>query len=336
MVNIIGKSTTLFLLTLLLVRGHIFSHFNIFKPLSTYWKENIGQFSFQNSNLTNYKQKIEIQVLKLVEQFRQEQQIVYDDFNKQFNLYKKNFTKAYEDTLKTLSQRRNIVNDLDVIIIKRPKQIDESLEQFRQWYDEVILKYNVSAEKIRFEPIDQTSTSIWNSIMDTFFSKSNQSLFSKPPFDQLYSNLDTNWKLIQETANENIILLVNQSLKELELLQDEKTMSIKELIDQSQEIIRKTLNTTEIVKEKQILELKIKQLEKSRTLWIESKKEKLNEQMKYFQDKILISNKLYEELLMKRRDSVEYNGVTDETLRKLLSIVDPSENANHNEKSEIT
>lgn len=95
---------------------------------------------YRKYNLNQYKVEISTKVTESIENFRKDQLKVETVAQKDLESYKEKINQLYESNLAALNKQKNAVDEIKKIIqLKRPPKIDDSLEQFKRFYNESII-----------------------------------------------------------------------------------------------------------------------------------------------------------------------------------------------------
>jgi hypothetical protein len=308
----------------------LFIHFitcNIIENIAYFTYEKFSQlseeFKYRKSSVEQYQHQLDQKLRKSFEQFRNNQISISNNAANELMIYLNRFNKIYNDTTSSLQLQRNKMNEFEKSFIRRPRQIDESLDRFKKFYDESFNKVTQS-----FQP-----TFPWFIRFNIFhFIPFDNSITTKDPFsnqiDMLQNNLISQLNSLSQMLVDPSIKADNNIkslLSEINHFQEELIINANQILKQSQDSIKKTLNKQELLNEKIKLESKLKLLEKNANIWIENKLASLEMNLKSLQEKLSVSNKLYEELLGKKQAELEYSKSNDATLRKVLSLIDHSD-----------
>lgn len=114
-------------------------------------------------------------------------------------------------------------------------------------------------------------------------------------------------------------------LNEFSVFQEDISARASDLLRRSQQAIDDSANKADLLREKLELERQLRTLERAVNAWVEEKFTTMETRVKALQDKLKISNSLYEELVGKRQAEAEYSQMNDATLRRILGLIDPSD-----------
>jgi len=398
---------------------------NPLSTIATSFSQFIGSInegiSYHKSSASQYRAKLRQNVVNIFDRFRSSQSILSQQTQHEFELYMNQLNQIYSDTLASLQQQRNYIKELEKNIPSRPKQIDESLERFRKFYDEsivhkMIVKDSKSESTITISPskrppssIAKTPTrprllkslptsksssssrhstdstdstkqkysgekpstmkSLTKSIRKYFKSTSSSLLSSSSSssttrkeenifrdvtrnieetsasfslqMDLLAATLGRQWSYLTHTIQDvvgtestgeggivvgsQIQSQINSLLQEFTVFQEDVATRANDILKRSQQAIDESVNKTDILREKVELEKQLRTLERAVNAWVEDKFTAMETRVKTLQDKLKISNSLYEELVGKRQAEAAYSQLNDATLRRILGLIDPTD-----------
>lgn len=268
-------------------------------------------------SLQQYQDRIYDMLRLTFLKFNSTQASYADDAKRNLEEYVLQLEKAYNDTVSVLNIQRISLRELEQNSQARPKQFDDSLEQFRKFYDASMHNYvNGSTSKRNFWPS-------WN-----FWSESDE---LHEPFSlqikKLSEQLNDNWSTVTRSAkdaSDAAKLALGQTIFDFNMKQDELISNAQSIVRKSQVAIKTTIDKNDLRRERQDLELKLGQLEEQATTWLESQTQKFELALKTLQENVLTTNSIYDELVIRRKASVQYIQQNDATLRTVLSLIDPS------------
>ena len=341
---------------------------------------------YRKSSLEQYRDQLTSKLTSSFDQFKKDQLKLSSDASNDFEIYLSQFKQIYNDTISSLQLQKNAIQQLKTFKIIRPSQIDESLEKFRTFYDENIVKKQMkqfpllldellppSSTKISLplhpqvikstttktqkeliklkkllksrymkhtskpifkdtsettKELTKTTKDISDNISDKMnaYFKLNKLSFSNQ-LENLNRNLISQWRTLTLTLLDHQSIITESSIQsfltEFQHIQNDIIHKADQLLLQSQNSINKSLNKKDILNEKIDFDTKFEELEETAQIWIDKKINTLDQQLKLLQEKLLNTNKLYEELLNKKRSELVYTTMNDETLHKVLSLIDP-------------
>jgi hypothetical protein len=257
-----------------------------------------------------------------LERFQIDQTAKTKESQQQLESYIRKVTVIYNDTITSLYKQRNLVEEIEKLDVYRPKKVDESLEQFRKWYDESLAPV-----------INSTSLLVSNKRYTndgySFQAATTYDLLPSLDFSILNRNLQDRLHLLKENAHTSSSLVerrVLQAIRELSQLQDDRILKdALQRLKQSQEAVQTALDKSDFQRERKLFEERLAGFERSRTVWLDERVKVLEASVKSFQETLISSNTVFSELVAKKRINVEYHAINDATLRKVLSLTDPSD-----------
>lgn len=376
---------------------------NPFESIITSFTQAIGSLndniSYRKSSATQYREKLRKNVMNIFDSFRSSQSVLSQQTQQEFEVYMNQLNQIYSDTLASLQQQRNYIKELEKNVPSRPKQIDESLERFRKFYDESIIhkivvnpklentsissfklppnvvktikrpllkrpslrikdlpksiqinqKYSTKKKKV-FQNMKKT---IRKYIKSTFNKSNEENIFRdvtrgleetsasfSHQMDLLGTTLSSQWSYLTHSIQDivgtdstgeggpmgsQLQSQISVLLQEFSTFQDDVSTRANDILKRSQQAIDDSVNKTDLLREKIELEKQLRLLERTVNTWVEDKFTSMEISVKLLQDKLKISNSLYEELVGKRQAEAAYSHLNDETLRRVLSLIDPAD-----------
>lgn len=299
------------------------------------------EIRFRQSSFTQYRNRLNEKYNYLFEKFTKSQLAKTNNAAKDFGVYLTKFNIIYNDTMTSLNQQRLRIQELELELGTRPKQIDESLERFRKFYDDSLSKMgqsfyssNSHVTKPLFPPLITENFEYPFRFRFSWHPPFGKDDIAFEPFESfsyqielLRNRLVFEWHSLTHNVLEPLQAdkVMKSVLLELQTYQTDIFQRANMVLQQSQKSLKNTVTKQELLQEKIKLDLKLKNLERSMNLWIESKIEILEMNLKAIQDKLNTTNLLYEELVNRRQSEVQYSHMNDVTLRKVLSLIDSSD-----------
>ena len=271
------------------------------------------EIRYRKLTLSQYRDSISNKLSLLLDGFGKDQTDLATKAQNELNIYLTKVKQQYSDSLESLQRQMDTIDELNRAAVERPKGIDDSLEMFMKFYNE-----SVSTT------LNQRSR-LWGSFQFKLSDITSPDPFPKQ-MDALSSSLRKNWSLLRKTAADysiNTETAVSNTLNDFTKFQEELANNAKLIAKVSQESIEKTFDKRNLRLERLALEEQLKTLEKQGSQWIEEKKKDFEVTLKSLQDKVQVTNLVYEELVIKRRASMQYSALNDATLNKILKLIDP-------------
>lgn len=283
---------------------------------------NLGEeISYRKFTLSQYRDTISKKLSVLLEGFGKDQTDLTTKAQNELNSYLTKVKQQYRDSLLSLQKQRDTIDELNRVAAKaRPRGIDDSLEMFMKFYNESVSTTLIQRNRW------------WDNLQSkfTYFSDFSSLSLSPDPFpiqmEKLSKSLRYNWETFKKTASDysiNAEVVVTNSLNEFTNFQEELANNARLVAKNSQESIEKAFDKKNLRLERLELEKQLKTLEKQGSQWIDEKKKDFEIAIKGFQDKVQMTNTVYEELIIKRRASMQYTALNDATLNKILKLIDP-------------
>lgn len=270
------------------------------------------EYKFRKSSIDQYREQIERFWNQSLSSFRTTQNLRYEETKQDLDNYRQRFNLLYINITNTILEQKKWTDIQPKFT--RQKQIDQSLEDFRRFYNETVYQAFVQE---REKPTS------------SFFKR--KSLFStngSEPFylqlDYLNKQLTKNWDSLillstesRRVAEDSIL----DSLAEFKKIQDEVILQAR-LLENS---TFAASNKRDLRTARAAFEQQLQHLEKDGSIWIESRLHSLEASLKSLQDRIKASESIYEELLGRKKSSLHYTLLNDMTLNKVLNMIDPND-----------
>ena len=273
------------------------------------------------SNLSNRDAKNQVQeVLQRYNELyldaietRRKQRESMKELNDNFNLKRKN-SKKFDYSLEDF---RRAYNGSVHFVTKRVKQRSKTSYPYGQFIQKKWRDYNI---------LVKNDDSQLSSAAKNIKVKDNKDKSFSQTMDELSRKLEK--QLDQSTSDstmEKRIKRVRSFAEEITRFQEELLISARQMSDTALNAIDLTLNRNDMRQEAINLQKQLDSLEKDRTTWVNARIKQLETGIKDLQNKIAAGNIIYEELLMKRRNSMHYTAMNDATLAQVLNLIDPSD-----------
>ena len=293
---------------------------SLYPQMISLYLNNLGEeISYRKYTLSQYRDSISMKLSVLLEGFGKDQNDLATKAQNELNSYLSKFKQQYSDSLISLQKQRDTIDELNRVAAKaRPRGIDDSLEMFMKFYNESVSTTLIQRNRW------------WDNLQYKFNYDFSSLSLSPDPFptqmETLSKSLRDNWETVKKTASDysiNAEVVVTNTLNEFTNFQEELANNARLVAKVSQESIEKAFDKKNLRLERLELEKQLKTLEKQGSQWIDEKKKDFEIAIKGFQDKVQITNSVYEELIIKRRASLQYSALNDATLNKLLKLIDP-------------
>lgn len=276
---------------------------------------------FRKLSLSQYRDTISNALGNYIDHFRADQNQILIDAQNDFKAYTKAFHQLYEDMSTTLLRQQETVKALEY---NRPRLMDESLENFIQFYNESMSPFLTTHSKHGRDNNSEVSRKYF--LRRKMIKKNEiffQSLYNKFVGSHLRDNWDSMRLSAQETV-QNAEESVRVALEDYHKLQEELALNAKQITAKSQDIIKNTLDKSLVRKETELLKSNLKKLENVGSQWLDEQMLKLDQALKVLQDSIQTTSSIYEELIVKRQATYYVTSQNDYTLSKILKLIDPA------------
>lgn len=221
--------------------------------IKTIFSDWSNKFRYRKYDLDQYREAISSKVTESIEKFRRDQLVAQSVAQKDLESYMDKFNQLYASNLAALEKRKEAVKDMrKKMEIKRPPKIDDSLEQFRQFYNESVTlgPYESVTKHLKFNFIDKA-----NNDESKKTRKRNILIRSKKPIRVASLIVPTKKALSMEKVMRTAAL-------DLIKIQEDLTSNAKLLALSTQKSIMTTIDKKNIRRETRNLEAQLKKLNK--------------------------------------------------------------------------
>lgn len=284
----------------------------IFQQSATFFHNIKSSFEERRKHaVAQYRVNLKARFESTFDSFTQQQTQSSKRAQQEFDLYINRFKESYNETIVMLENQKQVLRDLERKHRFRPRQFDESLEQFRKFYD-------ASSDHGKRQ-------NNWLSWLPWF---SDSSFQSQPFHEQIVKTtqlIKANWDSVADSASKTQRQTeesVNDALKEFASRQDDLRSKAQLLLSQSHDAIERAMSKEELLRERQELEDKFKLLERQGSAWVDTHFHQLETSLNSMRKNILETTAMYEELVVKRRTGVEISTGNDASLRQVLALMD--------------
>lgn len=278
------------------------------------WKF-LEEVNFRKVSTNQYKIQINDRINQTIRSIKHRQEVMSEDAEKELENYLASFNRLYNESLESMGKQREVIADLNdriqLYTKTRPKKIDESLDDFRQLFNESQLP---------------DLTNFWEFKDKEFTVRRKLAPYPTIPdskdkgLDSLTQILDNmNKKLRQNATSSNQFEV---KLKEIDKIKDEFWKGARNIEKASQQALEKSLNKQDLRIEKSLIEDRLKKFDKDTSDWIENQLTAAEEAFKNFKEQVSLSESMYLNLVGKKRAKLEYTAVTDKTLSLVLKLID--------------
>ena len=218
---------------------------------------------YRKYDLDQYREEISNKVAESIEHFRRDQLIAQSVAQRDLESYMEKFNLLYAKNLKSMEKQRIAVDEMRKRMeISRPPKIDDSLEQFRRFYNEsmIVGPYRLVGKSWKWNVMDKKSTKPQERIFEESMIKQSERLIEKFQNDWIYLFRNTtNQKGFQQ--KEGIIeRAMRNAVLDLSKLQDDLTSNARLLAVSTQNSIKTTIDKEDVRRETMNLEEQLKKL----------------------------------------------------------------------------
>ena len=303
-----------------------------------------SKFKYRKLDLDQYREAISSKVAESIENFRNDQLIAQSVAQKDLESYMEKFNQLYSKNLAALEKQRLAVDEMRrKVEIKRPPNIDDSLDQFRRFYNESIVlgPYEAVSKQLKFNFLDKKSFKLDSKdSLDPIFLEDNLVKQTERLKEKLYNdwnnlfgiNIDT--KKGKEKRNKmsrktgTFERTIRTAAMDLTKFQEDLTSNAYSIAISTQKSILTTIDKKDLRRETRNLEKQLKRLNREGSIWVDEKISYMESTLKQMQEKLQITEKDFEELLFKRKANMQYSAMNDVTLNQILNFIDPADKGN--------
>lgn len=266
------------------------------------------ELRYRKASFQQYQDQIEQFWNQSIDTFRNGQLRRSLVLEQELDEYRSKFDKLYQNITVVLQSQKDYLQELNNIVV-RPKQIDQSLEDFRRFYNETLYQAFLSGGP-------SLKVSLRINVTDTINAQ----------IDALNKQMKKNWDTLITSSQES------RNAAE-EVVRD----TFKEFANFHVAVVEKFENSaidmfpnsgitkTDLRARHKTLDAQLKRLEKEGSLWIENRFRVLEMSLKSLQERAKNSESIYEELISKRKSNLHYTVMNDITLNKVLQMIDPKD-----------
>ena len=288
------------------------------------------EIQFRKSSIEDYQKKISDRVSSSIDRFRNDQLRVKTRAEHDLESYMKKVNQLYTENLLSLGKQQQAIQDLSKRkIIQRPAKMDDSLEQFRKFYDESVTMSPYHVAKSTWEASWDWMSSF--SLMKAQKGASDYIQIEKRIEQQiatLTQRMQQGMQDAVETASESAESLeraFRNAAVDLTKVPEDILNNARKLATSSQSSIKRTIDKSDVRRETRDLEMKLQELSREGAQWMEEKLQMVETSFKLMQDTLQQRNMEFEEMITKRRSSMQYSAMNDATLNQLLKLIDPAD-----------
>lgn len=274
------------------------------------------EMRFQKSSLEQYKDQISTRITNTVADFKKSQEELKIDYEEQLDKYTNQFNDLYSESVASLNKQKETINEINNRLQKyrkdRPKQIDESLDEFRRLFNESSIpelpQLWSPPQAKSLDSLEATShkmedlNTYWNNISSrwtTFSSKDRK-------------------KMIREPRNtEDFKDFMKGIMVDFEKIQEDFKLNAKTIEKKSLNYFEEALNKQDIRIEKYSIDDRLKLFDQSVSLWFEERLQSVEEIFKGLQETIILRESVFSALANKKSAKLQYTVMTDQMLSQV-------------------
>jgi len=274
----------------------------------------LEEVRFHKSNLDQYRDRINRIESMSIDNFKADQSSYYSKQLREFESYLKLVDDTYKDVKRTIKIQQQAINELNRKYM-RSDRIDESLEAFKLFYNETSSSYLTFAKN----PLLVLSTM---RVTDMFHRQKDADDPWSMQIESLYKKLQQNWQLLTDEGPRSFEALIENTLQNITRFQDDVFRQVYVVRNFSQVLLPSASTKQDLRSARTLFETQLQRFETDRRVWIEDKKRLLDTSLQALNSKIAVRDSIYGELLDKRTEAIRYNAISDQTLSKVLQLID--------------
>lgn len=221
---------------------------------------------YRKYDLDQYREEISSKVAESIENFRKDQLVAQSVAQKDLESYMEKFNQLYARNLVTLEKQKIAVDEMRKRMeISRPPNIDDSLEQFRKFYNESIVvgPYEMVSKQWRWNTIEK-KTFDKKKTQESFFEESlikqTERLREKLQNDWINAFKGSEKRSGSKRKTRTIESTVRSAASDLNKLQEDLTLNARQLALSTQNAIKTTIDKKDVRRETRNLEEQLKKL----------------------------------------------------------------------------
>ncbi len=261
-------------------------------------------------SMDKYRQRLYQDFIHSLSKFAQRQNLTEADIEKKLEVYRLKIDLLYTNISSTLNVQKNTLNEIGTKFI-RPTSLDRSFDDFKRFYNESVMQawLNSITEKPR-------STKVLVDLKDLPLHEQLEILNKKltESWDQLVTSSKDTKRLTE--------MVVQNSTKELIKFHRDLLRNAKLIEDTALEMLPNALSKSELKQLVKDLDSQLKKLEKDSNLWIEERLQEFDVILRRLQDRMKLNERIYEEVLGKKKSALQYTIMNDMTMNKVLQMID--------------
>ena len=218
---------------------------------------------YRKYNLDQYREEISNKVAESIEHFRKDQLVAQSVAQKDLESYVEKFNLLYAKNLKTMEKQRFAVDEMRKRMeISRPPKIDDSLEQFRRFYNEsmIVGPYRMVSRSWKWNVMDKKSGKPQERIFEESLIKQSERLIEKFQSDWTHVFLNTTNQKGSQKKEGILERAMRNAALDLSKIQEDLTSNARLLAVSTQNSIKLTIDKEDVRRETLNLEEQLKKL----------------------------------------------------------------------------
>lgn len=221
---------------------------------------------YRKYDLDQYREEISSKVTESIENFRRDQLVAQSAAQKDLDSYMEKFNQMYARNLVTLEKQKIAVDEMRRRMeISRPPNIDDSLEQFRKFYNESIVvgPYEMVSKQWRWSTIEKKTydpKKPQESLFEESLIKQTERLREMLRNDWIKAFKDPEKKGKSKRKEWTIETTVRSAASDLNKLQEDLTLNARQLALSTQNAIMTTIDKKDVRRETRNLEEQLMKL----------------------------------------------------------------------------
>ena len=314
-----------------------------------------GMDALRYSSFNEYKEQFNQRLARSYEGFLSRQAAATFDARRELERYTTQLERLYAETMQTQRRQQTSLAELTQQSrgLQRPRGLDESLDAFRRAYNESLESLMAPLqprEKTTYGMrlhalIQQRGAGIagrgvatkatpglglqqtWQTlVIDEPFAKQIESM--RRDLTRSWDSLLSHTSSVQTQAEQAMATTLDDLQRDLLSLQTRIVSSARDFLTATSSTLlvdphlAMSYTSRDALRDKARLEERFRELDREGKAWVETQAQLMQTRIRLMQDKIQQSNRVYEELLTKRKASMYYTALNDATLNQVLKLID--------------
>ena len=318
--------------------------------LSKWTGELVEELRLRKNSFTSYRNVLVKSFEKSFDNFKNDRLKLEKAAERNAQYYTKRLNILYNETMETLKSQNAALDALKKLEKSTVVSYD-SFDQFRKAYEESLqfFKSNTySYKKVegfrwrlrKADPKIQKIPSVsfskrWfantREKNKKFYSKQRQfyntTKMTTEPFSTSINKLTERLQKQIDSVSQSLSLKTEEQLRALSIdiakFDEDINKNARAILEKSEEVIQSTFNKRVMKRENSNLQLQLNKLEKDVSKWLDNRVLQLAATVKTLQETLSDTTAIYDQLQSKRKNNIYYMTVSDDTLIKVLDLVDP-------------